>query len=209
LDDVTPPPSPSLLEALSEADWGNLLPRLVGYAEIRLRRVGWAHGEDHEPNRISVMGAINIAIDRCMTGQRRWNDDDPPELGAFLCGVIKSIISDEFKKSKRDPVDLAGETIVEHADPTSSGVRVADEDEAEKLSAVCAAIEACAHGDEDLEMFRLAVLEGEGNVKRESIAATLDWTPERVTAARVKLQRRLIKKFPAEFAAAKKKRRAS
>ena len=43
-----------LRAALREADWEALLPRLVAYAERRLRRVGWILGEDEEPSAVSV-----------------------------------------------------------------------------------------------------------------------------------------------------------
>jgi hypothetical protein len=157
------------------------------------------------------MQAVNEAVERCLDGRRRWNDDDPPEVGAFLCGVIKSIISDEFKKASRDKAQLAGETIDDVIDPASiSGVHAVDAASADgeaDVSAVCAAVEACTKGDDDLELFRLAVLDG--HTKRENIATAIGWESPRVTAARTKLQRRLIKEFPAQFAAAKKKRRAS
>lgn len=173
-------PCPSLLKALSDANWEQLLPRLTAYAGRQLRRVGWVSGKDLEPNRMSVMDAVDVALERCLDGSRRWNEAAPPELGAFLCGVIKSIVSDERKKLSRDKADLAGDTIEEVVDPSES-MAAADED---SVSAVCAAIEACVQGDEDLELFRLAV--SDGNTKREHIAAALGWTPDQVTAARIK-----------------------
>lgn len=194
-------PCPSLLKALSEADWELLLPRLTAYAEQRLRRSGWASGRDQEPNRISVMETINVAVERCLQGTRRWNEDNPPELGAFLCCVIKSLVSDERKAFRRDKTDLVGEEIEDAADPGDA----LDEDEGR--SAICDAVEACTGGDEPLQLFRLAVLDG--HTKREDIGKALGWSPEQVTAARIKLQRRLMSRFPVEFAAAKSKRRGS
>jgi hypothetical protein len=200
------PPSPSLLKALADADWERLLPRLASYAERSLRRVGWAQGKDREPNRMSVMEAVNEGVQRALDGRRRWNDDSPPELEAFLCGVIRSLVSDERKAFRRDKTVLDGETADAAPDPTP--LRDGDESDGEDdVRPICVAVEACARGDEDLELFRLAVLEG--SPKREAVAAVLDWPPERVSAARTKLQRRLTARFPEEFASAKKKRSAS
>ena len=40
----------------------------------------------------------------------------------------------------------------------------------------------------------------DGNVKRQDIANALGWTTEQVSAARIKLKRRLLSKFPETFA---------
>jgi hypothetical protein len=191
---------------MSDANWEQLLPRLVAYADQCLRRVGWADGHDQEPSPMSVKQAINIAIERCLDGSRRWNDDDPPEFGAFLCGVIRSIISDERKKVRRSKLDFDEASVAGAADPRSDGDGQSDGAD-EGRTAICAAVEACTRDDEALESFYLAVLDG--HTKREDIAAALGWTPDAVTAARVKLQRRLLKKFPQEFASAKARRRSS
>jgi len=205
-------PCPSLVKALNEADWERLLPRLTAYAEWRLRCVGWAHGRDEEPNRISAMEAIDLAVERCLTGERRWDEESPPELAGYLCGVIKSLISDERKAFRRDKADLVGEAILEVPDPVrrqglDAIAGASDDDDDEGRTAICAAIEACAEGDETLQLFRLAVLDG--NTKREDIASALGWSPDQASAARIKLQRRLTSRFPQEFAAIMRKRRAS
>jgi DNA-directed RNA polymerase specialized sigma24 family protein len=190
--------------ALREADWEALLPRLVGYAERRLRRVGWIVGKDEEPSPVSVEDVINDAIDRCLTGSRTWNTDDPPELGAFLCGVIRSITSISRKKQKRSKTTSVEDIGVEAADPAPSIESVMSDAGDEGRGAVRAAVEACVKGDDKLESLYLAIIDG--NLKREEIASTLGWTPDEVTAARNKLQRRLVAQFPAQFASFKKTR---
>ena len=206
LTDVTTPCA-SLVKALKEADWEQLLPRLVAYAEWRLRCVGWTHGRNEEPNRISAMEAVNLAVDRCLLGGRQWDEENPPELAAFLCFVIKSLVSDERKAFRRDKTDLVGEAIEEQGDLAPVEPLDATSDEDEGRSAICAAVEACTEGNEDLQLYRLAVLEG--HTKREDIANTLGWAPQRVSDARIKLQRRLKSQFSKEFAAITNKRRAS
>ena len=191
-----------LRAALREADWEALLPRLVAYAERRLRRVGWILGEDEEPSAVSVEEVINEAIDRCLTGSRTWNEDDPPELGAFLCWVIKSISSISRKKKKRNKTDSFEDVGPDAADPAPNIESVQSEAEDEGRRAVRAAFEACVKGDDRLESLYLAIIDG--NLKREEIAAALSWTPDEVSAARNKLQRRLVAQFPAQFASCKK-----
>jgi hypothetical protein len=78
------------------------------------------------------------------------------------------------------------------------------DDSDEGRSAVCDAVEACVKDDAALESFYLTVLDGK--TKRDDIAESLGWSPDAVTAARTKLQRRLLKQFPQEFACAKKRR---
>ncbi len=152
---------------------------------------------------MSVQQVIDTAIERCLEGRRHWNEAEPPELVAFLCGVIKSIVSDERKIVRRERSELDNEAVERARDP-----RICDDGMLEgatgEPSAVCEAIDACAKGDESLEFYCLAVKDG--NTKRDSIAAALGWTPEAVSGARNKLQRRLCARFPAEFASAKKRR---
>jgi hypothetical protein len=193
-----------LRAALREADWEALLPRLVDYTERRLRRLGWVVGQDKEASAVSVQGVINDAIDRCLAGSRTWNADDPPELGAFLCGVIKSITSIEKKKQKRGKADLLENLNATTPDPAPSAETNLAEADDEGRKAVRAAFEECVKGDDKLELLYLAILEG--NLKREEIAAALGWTADEVTAARIKLQRRLVAQFPALFASYKKTR---
>jgi hypothetical protein len=194
-----------LRTALREADWEALLPGLTAYAARRLRLVGWPEGRDEEPSAMSVQEVINIAIERCLDGSRSWDEGDPPELGAFLCGVIKSITSTERKKwvrTKTAPVEDAG-----HNDPddAASATELLEEDEGRKILA--AEVAACTEGDEELGLLYLAIQEGA--LKRDDIAAALGWTPARVSAARVKLQRCLLRAFPEKYAAYKKRRVAS
>jgi hypothetical protein len=152
------------------------------------------------------MEIVNEAIQRCLDGRRRWNEENPPELGAFLCGVIRGLPSDMKKMSRRDKVDLDGVAV-----DAARDTRISDDGEVDgpddAWTPICEAVAACAEGDPALESFYLAVLDS--NTKREEIAATLGWSPADVTAARVKLQRRLLSKFPNEFASAKRRRRSS
>ncbi len=151
---------------------------------------------------MTVKEAVNTAIERCLDGSRRWDDSDPPELGSFLCGVIRSIVSTERKKATRDKVALDCEAVESAPQPEEAEEDGVAED---GRVTVCSAVEACATGDEVLESYYLAVLDG--HITPAAIAGHLGWSPSEASAARNKLQRRLISRFPQEFANRLAKRR--
>jgi hypothetical protein len=185
--------------ALREADWDSLLPRLVAHAEWRLRRVGWAAGEDREPSAMAVHQVINTAVVRCLEGRRHWSDSCA-DLEVFLKGVVDNLVWTAKKAALRDKAAPAPDAGVEAADdcPSAEDMLAAEQGRA----AICAAFEACVDDDAKLEDLYLAILDG--HVKRDDIARTLGWSSEQVSAARVKLKRRLLAKFPQMFATTKK-----
>jgi hypothetical protein len=180
--------------ALHEADWDSLHPQLVAHAEWRLRRAGWAAGKDHEPSALAVGQVIDTAIERCLEGRRNWSDACP-DLEAFLKGVIDSIVWTAKKATIRARVDPAPDVGV---DLVGEGPSAEDTLAVEKgSSAIRDAFEECARGDAALEDLYLAILEG--NVERDEIAKALGWTGEQVSAAKIKLRRRLQSRFPEMF----------
>ena len=184
--------------ALREADWDNLLPRLVAHAEWRLRCVGWPTGEDKEPSAMTVQQVVNTAIERCLEGRRTWSDSCP-SLETFLKGVIDNLVWTEKKRAIRSKADPATDSGVETADgnPSAEDSLIGEQGRA----AIYAAFEACVEDDAKLQDLYLAILDG--NVKRDDIATALGWTAEDVSAARIKLKRRLLSKYPETFATAK------
>jgi hypothetical protein len=195
--------------ALREADWDGLLPRLVAHAEWRLRRVGWAAGEDTEPTAMTVQHVINTAIERCLEGRRTWSDSYP-DLETFLKGVIDNLVWTAKKGAIRDKADAMPDAGVDVVDerPSPEDALVTGEDavvEEAGRAAICAAFEACVEDDPTLQDLYLAILL-KGVVKREDIARVLGWTVEEVSGARIKLKRRLLSRFPEMFAKTKKEK---
>jgi hypothetical protein len=186
--------------ALRDVDWDALLPRLVAHAEWRLRRVGWSAGEDREPSAMTVQQVINTAVERCLEGRRRWSESCP-DLEIFLKGVIDNIVWTAKRSALRDKAESAPDAGIETADdsPSAENALAAEQGRA----ALCAAFETCVDGDPKLQDLYLAILDG--NVKRDDIAQTLGWSAEEVSAARVKLKRRLLSKFPEMFVEASKR----
>lgn len=175
----------------SSIDWRVLLPRLVVYARLRMRRMGWLEGRDEEPSAMSAKKLVNMAILSWREGGRRW-DPGAIDFEGFLRGVIRSIASTERRALVRRE---AREEALPVAPPPPT-----PEDEAmasERDQSMIALVESCVGDDDDLQSLWLAILDD--NLKREDIAAALAWPPERVTAARVKLRRRLDSAAPEHF----------
>jgi hypothetical protein len=191
-----------LHRALRDVDWEALLPKLFAYARRRLRRMGWASGRDTEASKMSVEQLVNTAIERCLDGSRTW-DPKAVDLEGFLRGAIRSVASSEKEKSVgRSKHDEAATAL--SRDEALIGSREDAQVEEEDRRALLEAVAACAD-EPDLRAYLDAVLDG--NVKREEIAEALGWTGERVSAARIKLQRRLVRSFPETFAAVRDGRR--
>jgi hypothetical protein len=193
---------PDVRQALRDADWEKLLPGLLAYASHCLRRAGWAAGHDDEPSKMSVEQVVNTAVEHCLDGTRRW-DPSAVDLGGLLRGIIRSITSSERKKYVR------AKTLTS-SDAVDGCMIVADsrEDtllEEEGRRELLASVENALEGDADLQALYLAILDG--HTKRDDIAAALDWDVDRVTAARIKLQRRLVRHAPEKFAGAREKHR--
>ena len=188
-----------LIEAISTADLEKMLPRLATYAEKRLGRVGWFSTAKLQTHKMNPKDLVDLALERCLAGKRHWKKQSGyPDLESFLRGVIKSLLSAAVKADDRDQADLNDEGNVDRMDvATDSG---SDGERTE----VVEAIESCASDNEDLSAFYLIVLDG--HTKREDIAAALSWDVARVTAARVKLQRRLESRYPEKFGEMKKRR---
>jgi hypothetical protein len=116
--------------------------------------------------------------------------------------VIRSLASSEKKKVVRAKTDALPD--FDRQAPLADSPED-DAVEEENRSAVLASIEACVSDDADLQALYLAVLDGA--TKREEIAAALGWSVDRVTAARIKLQRRLVRQAPEQFGPARERRR--
>lgn len=175
-----------LRSALREADWEALLPSLLAYAARRLRRAGWASGRDEEPSRMSVEQLVNTAVEHCLDGTRTW-DASNVDLAGFLRGVIRSLTSSERKKHVRAPRVMSDDSLAYEPSPRGDPERDAIEEE--RRAALLARFEGATADDPDLRALYLTILDGV--TKRDDLAAALGWTPERVSAARIKLQRRL------------------
>ena len=79
---------PTLLESLHSPELERILPRLVSYADRRLRRIGWAEGRDHKPAATEPEELVADAVDAALSGKRVWPDD--LDLATFLEGITSN-----------------------------------------------------------------------------------------------------------------------
>lgn len=87
----------SVAQALNEADWRDMIPKLVSFAHKQMCHV--LADFDHRPviNGYTPKTLTQEAIKRTIAGTRKWNPEEVPLL-QFLFGVVRSIIDCEMKK---------------------------------------------------------------------------------------------------------------
>jgi len=166
--------------------------------------VGWAAGRDVEPSKLSVEQLVNTAVESALDGTRNW-DPNAVDLPGFLRGIIRSLTSSEKKKAVRSKTHAQSDF---DRLPIIGLVVASPEDDAmeeEGRRAILTSIADAVSDDADLRALYAAILDGA--TKREDLAETLGWSSDRVIAARIKLQRRLVRRDPQTFAPALEKRR--
>jgi hypothetical protein len=189
-----------LRTALAEADWEKILPGLTAYAERKLCWRGWGI----RVSRPSGNDIVNQAIERCLSGDRQWSfDSQCDDLEVFLKGVMKSLVHSAKKSAARQKLNLFVDNPRPPAVVVTSAVDPVVDDADDGDSEIMDAVATCADGDPDLEAYYVAVTEEE---TRGDVASHLSWPSTRISAARTKLQRRLIVQFPALFCGLKKRR---
>jgi DNA-directed RNA polymerase specialized sigma24 family protein len=170
-------------EALLDWDIRQLREWLVRYASARLRRCGWpADGRE-----VGAEDLVHDAVVAGLDGTRAWTPGKVDVLG-FLRGVVRSLASSVRKSYiRRGPHE---DGTAAHGLAAPDGVKPdAIADAREQLSLFGEALAATATTP-DLRDYVMAAVES-GVTKREQIAIILGWAPERVSATRIKLQRRL------------------
>lgn len=84
-------PSSDVLRRLEEANWDQIYPELVLYAQFRLEAISWSGG--HPPGGTQAEDLVHEAIESLYTGRRTWNVAKHPNLEVVLKGIIKSLVS--------------------------------------------------------------------------------------------------------------------
>lgn len=181
-------------KALDHDDWASFARPIIRYGNGLCRRL--CLGTNGEELFYSAVFAV-------LDGRRKW-DPERVDLGGFLRGIVRSLASSAVKSQIRHPESrrsaFEGAIVESVRDPIMVPPPTAEEIayDVERSEELVAAARECCLGDRDLRLFLAAVLDG--CTKRVDIAVELRWTPDRVTAARIKLQRRLARRFPHLFA---------
>jgi DNA-directed RNA polymerase specialized sigma24 family protein len=95
---------PGVHKELDEADWPEILPRLLKYARARAKTFRFVGIADVAPDDL-----VGQAIILAYSGKRRWNKKRYPELINFLISIIKSIANHKLQhyfQFKRDSLAL-------------------------------------------------------------------------------------------------------
>ncbi len=132
---------------------------------------------------------VHSAFEAYLAGNRKWDPSKTNFIG-FMIGTVRSLRSVKAKSHAR----LAALSSVPAQQSKNSEDYYLN---AETLSYLSGLIDSCVADDQDLKSLWLAVKDG--CVTRSELASSLCWTADRVSAARIKLQRRLLKSFPETF----------
>lgn len=196
---------PDVQERLAGADWDRISLRLVDYALFKVRRLKWRTGDRESlPEGKTAEDLACEAIEKVLSGDRRWDPDACPDLVEYLKGVVDSlvshlVISEEHRRVRRMPQTEEGQEVEELLKLANPGAATAKhlvtaqidpetqtigKMEAERF--VGEIFEEIAE-DKELELVMDALLRG--NVKAREIAAETGIDVGRVYKLREKLDR--------------------
>jgi RNA polymerase sigma factor (sigma-70 family) len=92
----------SILNQLTDNQWGVLLKQLTLYAEFKLDNIGFQPRS--ELDSLNGEDFAQEAIKRLIEGRRKWDPQKHPDLLIYLKLVVKSLISNHIKSSRSSPV---------------------------------------------------------------------------------------------------------
>ena len=88
-------PCSDVLRRLDEANWDQIYPELVLYAQFKLGAISWPGG--HPSGGTQAEDLVQEAIESLYIGQRTWDVAKHPNLEVVLKGIIKSLVSHQTK----------------------------------------------------------------------------------------------------------------
>ncbi len=193
--------TPSPRDAIRSFGWDTAqVDLLVRRGRAYLSWYGWHGRGDGQAAALEVKELINKAVERVLEGKRNWISGHEGDVVHLLSRTMRSIVMDTKRAVDRHPVtpgiELEELSPAEVSREAGGGCDGSDGDEETPLTRRATA---AAGDDDDCGMLLLAV--EEGHTKREDIAVALDWTPERVSVVRKKLQRRMATLAKKELAA--------
>lgn len=163
--------NPAICAELDNADWDNILPRVLKYALTRSMKYHWL-GHVVEPKEL-VQEAISLAygIGKNET-YRNWNKAKYPKLEDFLISIIESITSHKADHAKRikikplfnkDGTPSDFEENISSEEMLSKGILNSPEEEiiqSESLQPLTDKLESISEEDEEIGIIILCLEEG-------------------------------------------------
>lgn len=122
------------LKAIPEKEWLTIYKLLTIYAEVRLQRFGFQIRS--EVDNVSGQDFAQQAIEKLFDGSRSWDYERFPDILIHLKGVVKSLISNHFKKSVRAAVikkTTTTDNMVEDAEDLESATEAPDPENPEHI----------------------------------------------------------------------------
>jgi DNA-directed RNA polymerase specialized sigma24 family protein len=95
------------LEAIDERSWGVIYKQLLLYSTFKLNKAGFEIRT--EKDSVDAEHFVADAIEKLFDGTRKWDFERFPDIEIHLKLIIKSLISNHFKASKRSVVNAGGE----------------------------------------------------------------------------------------------------
>lgn len=126
---------------------------------------------------------VHDALIGYMSGRRVW-DPSRVSFGGFLQGCIRSDVS---ARKKRDDRKKKYWGRFERFEACTAEILYSEAEDGERLSRL---IERFSADDPELVVLVRAI--ADGALKRNELACELGWSPDRVSRARLRLQRRLL-----------------
>lgn len=83
-----------ILDLLSAFPWEEKIPRLLYYASQKAKKKRWRTVFDgHLPEGKEVQDVVYHAIEKILSGERKWNPQEQPDLFSYLTSIIDSDLS--------------------------------------------------------------------------------------------------------------------
>src|SRR6266702_1552425 len=83
-----------ILNLLAAFPWEENIPRLLFYASHKAKKKCWRSVfNGHLPEGKEVQDVVFHAIEKVLSGERKWNPTEQPDLFSYLMGIIDSDLS--------------------------------------------------------------------------------------------------------------------
>lgn len=101
------------LKKIQEADWADISARVLSFVRGRM----WANGMQILPGGHTPEDVVNVAIEKVLSGERRWDPVRHKDLRVHLEWIAKSLISDKGLAGAKDKSTVSFTDLNDTPDP--------------------------------------------------------------------------------------------
>ena len=129
-------PSGEVLRLLRDHPWNDTVPRLLRYANSKLKRLRWLYEHSGTPPGGTQAGdVVQTAIEKLLDGRRGWDPTRQPDLSRHILDIIDSDVSNlvnsaENRRTSRESGAADAPTATEppvEGRPTPEAILLSDE----------------------------------------------------------------------------------